>query len=89
MEMAWSHSITLNSDRTGRLCDPKWTCNREEADKLMDKSLLRIFGMFLVVHQYQYDTILITHKKCSTTQLQKETFHFYWIATCLDMTGIS
>lgn len=89
MEMAWSHSTTLNSDRTGRLCDPKWTHIYEEVDKSMDKCLLHIFGMFLVVHQYQYDTILIAHKKCSTTQLQKETFHFYWTAICFDITGIS
>lgn len=55
MEMAWSHNAALNSDRTGRLCDPKWTHIHEEVDKLMDKSLLCIFSMFLVVHQYQYD----------------------------------
>lgn len=56
MEMARGHNAALNSnDRTVRLCDPKWTHTHEEVDKLMDKSLLRIFSTFLVVHQYQYD----------------------------------
>lgn len=74
MEMAWSHNTALNCDRTGKLCDSKWTYIHEEVDKLTDKSLLRIYSMFFVVHQYQYDTILIVHKKTQYNTITKRNF---------------
>jgi hypothetical protein len=57
MERAWNHNKALNShDKTGKVCDPKATNIREELNKLMDKSLLHIFNMFSIAHQYQYNT---------------------------------
>ena len=78
MEMAWNHNTALNSDWTGRLCDPKWTHIQEEVDKLMDKYLLRIFSIFLVVHQYQYDTYYFngTEKNAVQHNYKKKLFNF-------------